>query len=138
MCLDTFPYTGGTTTQHALWMGVPTLTLAGHTPAGRQGAAILGRLGLDEFVAKDAADFQQKGLSWANDHAALAAMRAGMRDRIEQSPIRRPAVIAAGLESAFRTMWQRWCAGLSAETFEVNTQEIALATGNAASREPLA
>ena len=45
MCLDTFPYTGGTTTYQALWMGVPTLTVAGPTPPGRQGAAIL-RAGL--------------------------------------------------------------------------------------------
>jgi protein O-GlcNAc transferase len=124
ICLDTFPYTGGTTTQHALWMGVPTLTLAGQTPPGRQGAAILGRLGLDEFIANDAEDFVQKGVAWAGDLSALTTMRVSMRDRIEQSPIRRPAVIAAGLESAFRIMWQRWCAGLPAETFEVNRQQM--------------
>ncbi|HEV2041013.1 MAG TPA: tetratricopeptide repeat protein, partial [Casimicrobiaceae bacterium] len=119
MCLDTFPYTGGTTTNHALWMGVPTLTLAGHTPPGRQGAAILGHVGLEAFVAADAEDFQAKGLSWAGDLAALAAVRAGLRERCERSPIRRPEAIAAGVESALRTMWQRWCAGLPAETFEV-------------------
>ncbi len=62
ICLDTFPYTGGTTTNYALWMGVPTLTLAGRTPPGRQGAAVLGRVGLDAFVASDAADYQAKGL----------------------------------------------------------------------------
>ena len=119
MCLDTFPYSGGTTTNHALWMGVPTLTLAGHTPPGRQGAAMLGQVGLEAFVAKDADDFLAKGLHWASDLAALAAVRSGLRQRIEQSQARRPEVIAAGFERALRTMWQRWCAGLPAVPFEV-------------------
>jgi hypothetical protein len=102
ICLDTFPYTGGTTTSHALWMGVPTLTIAGHTPPGRQGAALLGHVGLEAFVAEDAADFARKGSSWAGDVTALAAVRAGLRERCEQSPIRKSDVIAAGLECAFR------------------------------------
>jgi predicted O-linked N-acetylglucosamine transferase (SPINDLY family) len=120
MCLDTFPYAGGTTTNHALWMGVPTLTLAGRTVPGRQGAALLGQVGLEAFVATDAADFQDKGLHWAGDLAALAEVRAGLRARIEQSPIRHPDVIAAGLERAFRIMWQHWCARLPAKSFEVS------------------
>jgi protein O-GlcNAc transferase len=124
ICVDTFPYTGGTTTCHALWMGVPTLSLAGHTPAGRQGAGILAHVGLDGFVAKDAADFEQKGVSWAGNLGALAEVRASLRARFEGSSIRRPEVIAAGLERALRTMWQRWCAGLPAEAFEVATQGI--------------
>jgi predicted O-linked N-acetylglucosamine transferase (SPINDLY family) len=124
ICLDTFPYTGGTTTNHALWMGVPTLSLAGQTPAGRQGAALLAHVGLETFVAADGADFEQKGLLWAGDLAALAGVRAGLRERCERSPIRRPEVIAAGLERALRTMWQRWCAGLPAEAFEVASQTM--------------
>jgi protein O-GlcNAc transferase len=121
MCLDTFPYTGGTTTNYALWMGVPTLTLAGDTPPGRQGAANLGHVGLEGFVAEDAADFERKGLFWAGDLVELAGVRAGLRERCEQSPVRRPEVIAAGVESALRTMWQRWCAGLPTESFEVKS-----------------
>jgi predicted O-linked N-acetylglucosamine transferase (SPINDLY family) len=122
VCLDAFPYTGGTTTCHALWMGVPTLTLAGHTPAGRQGAAILGHVGLKEFVAEDAADFEQRGLFWAREHGALAEVRAGLRARVEQAPIRRPEVIAAALESALRAMWSRWCTGLPPESFMAASQ----------------
>jgi predicted O-linked N-acetylglucosamine transferase (SPINDLY family) len=133
MCLDTFPYTGGTTTNHALWMGVPTLTLAGHTPPGRQGAAMLGHVGLEAFVAEDPEDFQAKGLSSAGDLAALSAVRAGLRERCEQSTMRRPEAIAAGVESALRTMWQRWCAGLPAETFEVSTQSLGSASPSARS-----
>jgi protein O-GlcNAc transferase len=123
MCLDAFPYSGGTTTNYALWMGVPTLTLAGHTSSGRQGAAILGRVGLDAFVATDAAGFQRKGLSWAGELGALADVRAGLRARLQESPVCRPDLIAAGVESALRTMWRRWCAGLPPESFAAGPLE---------------
>jgi predicted O-linked N-acetylglucosamine transferase (SPINDLY family) len=119
ICLDTFPYTGGTTTAHALWMGVPTLTLAGRTAPGRQGAAILGQVGLDAFVAGDEADFLRKGQSWGADLDALAGVRAGLRERCRQSSLQWPEVIAAGLERALRTMWERWCAELPPVAFAV-------------------
>lgn len=131
ICLDTFPYNGGTTTLHALWMGVPTLTLAGSTAAGRSGAAVLGHVGLEAFVAHDAADFVQKGLYWAGNPTALSAIRAELRERFAQSAIGHPEWVAAGLERALRIMWQRWCAGLSTASFEVTRQEITDATQEA-------
>jgi len=124
ICLDTFPYAGGTTTLHALWMGVPTLTLAGGTIPGRTGAGILGHAGLEAFVANNAADFVQKGLAWAGDLAALSGIRAGLRERFAQSAMGQPAVVAAGVERALRIMWQRWCAGLPPESFEVTLQDV--------------
>ena len=124
ICLDTFPYNGGTTTCHALWMGVPTLTMSGSTPASRDGATVLGHAGLEAFVARDAADFVQKGLYWAGNPAALSDIRAGLRERFAKSAMGQPAVVAAGLERALRIMWQRWCAGLPAESFEVSSQDV--------------
>ena len=115
VCLDAFPYTGGTTTAYALWMGVPTLTYAGATPATRQGASFLGHAGLSDFIAYDAEEFAQKGLRWAGDLDALAKLRAELRDRCDRSAFHRPDIIAAALERALRTMWQRWCAGLPPE-----------------------
>jgi predicted O-linked N-acetylglucosamine transferase (SPINDLY family) len=117
ICLDTYPYTGGTTTLHALWMGVPTLTLAGDTPAGRQSAAILAPLGLEDFIAADAADFVAKGADWAGRLDELAALRAALRARLHASPTRKPALIADALERALRHMWHRWCINLQAESF---------------------
>jgi predicted O-linked N-acetylglucosamine transferase (SPINDLY family) len=124
ICLDTFPYNGGTTTFHALWMGVPTLTLAGHTLAGWAGASILRHVGLEAFAAHDAADFVQKGLSWAGNLAALSDIRTGLRERYAKSARGQPAVVAASMERALRIMWQRWCAGLPTESFEVSWQDI--------------
>jgi protein O-GlcNAc transferase len=121
ICLDTFPYNGGTTTFHALWMGVPTLTLAGHTMAGWAGASIMGHVGLEtEFAAVDAADFVRKGSIWADNLAALSDIRSGLRERFAKSARGQPAVVAASMERALRIMWQRWCAGLPAESFEVS------------------
>lgn len=117
ICLDTFPYNGATTTWNAVWMGVPTLALAGHTPAGHYGAAIMGHMGLQAFVANDVQDFVAKGVYWASHLEELAALRAGMRMRFSQSPAGQPVQIANALASALRTMWQRWCSGLQAESF---------------------
>lgn len=133
ICLDTFPYNGGTTTLHALWMGVPTMTLTGNTTASRTGSLILGHVGLEEFVARDADDFMRKGVPWANRLEALAQTRAGLRQRIEMSAISQPQLIAAGLEQALRIMWRRWCAKLPPESFEVSTEYL-----TARMREPTA
>lgn len=124
ICLDAFPYAGGTTTLHALWMGVPTLTLAGTTVAGRTGACILGHVGLDSFIAHDEAAFVLQGLSLVSDPSSLANLRKTLRERCSQSAPGQPEIIANGLDSALRAMWQRWCKGLPAEPFEVNHASV--------------
>jgi predicted O-linked N-acetylglucosamine transferase (SPINDLY family) len=117
LCLDTMPYNGGTTTIHGLWMGVPTLTVAGPTPAGRQGAAILGQMKLHEFIAGSAADFTVRGRRWAGQLGELADLRAQLRERWQTSADRKPEFIARAMTGALRRAWRRWCANLPAEPF---------------------
>ena len=121
VCLDTSPYNGGTTTLHALWMGVPTLTIAGSTLTSRVGATILRHVGLDAFIAQDDADFIQKGMAAANE---LSALRGSLRERVVNSAMGQPALIGDGLEDALRTMWQRWCAGMEPESFEIKAVTV--------------
>lgn len=118
LCLDTFPYSGGTTTFHALHMGVPTLTIAGRTMAGRQTACILEHNGLDRFIADDAEDFVRKGIAISRDLAGLAALRAGLRGSSPLSAADAVPRLAGALENAFRMMWERWCAGLPPVSFD--------------------
>jgi dTDP-4-amino-4,6-dideoxygalactose transaminase len=124
ICLDTFPYGGSTTTCHAMWMGVPTLTLPGGTVSSRVGACNLSHLGLGEFIAEDKVDFVEKGLLWANNLIVLSSLRSELRGRFEQSEMSQPVKIAAGLERALRVMWRGWCAGQSAESFEIKRQDV--------------
>lgn len=120
LMLDTHPYPGGTTTHHALWMGVPTLTLTGSSLVSWQGAAVLRRVGLDEFVAQDPSDYVRRAVGWSNQLDTLAALRASLRQRIMNTPHLQPEAVAKGMQAAMRTMWHRWCAGLAPTSFEVS------------------
>jgi len=119
LCLDTLPWNGGATTNQALWMGVPTLTLTGTTPASRLGVGLLAQVGLEYFAAASVAEFVAKGVYWADHLGELAALRADLRRRCVESPHRQPDVIAAAMERALRHMWRCWCAGLPAQSFAV-------------------
>ena len=121
--LDTFPYTGGTTTQHALWMGVPVISLAGLRRSERISTANLARVGLEDWSVTSRDAYVARAVAAANDLAGLAALRAGLRERIATSPLRRPATVARGLEIAFRVMWQRWCEGLPPQAFGVALEQ---------------
>lgn len=130
--LDTRPYSGGTTTLNALWMGVPTLTLAGDMPTARSSASILGNVGLGDLITANEAEFKQKGLALAGDLKALAALRAGARQRMNDSPMLQPELLAAGLTQALRIMWRGWCAGEAPQGFEVRRQQASAAMQEAA------
>ncbi|MGK5022374.1 tetratricopeptide repeat protein [Janthinobacterium sp. LB2P10] len=117
ICLDTFPYGGGTTTFHALWMGVPTLTTAGTTLPSRIGTSILLQVGLEEFIAKDDDDYVRKAQAMAANPMLLGAYRYSMRHRLERSAMGNPELITEGLQNSLRIMWQRWCEGLPPVSF---------------------
>lgn len=87
--LDTFPYPGGTTTAEALWMGVPTLTLASPGMLGRQGQQIMSAAGLPEWVCHDLDAYVEQACQWghADGLPKLAALRSNMRQRVSTSPM---------------------------------------------------
>jgi predicted O-linked N-acetylglucosamine transferase (SPINDLY family) len=111
ICLSPFPYSGSTTVGHALWMGVPTLATVGATNPSYAAVSFLAHLGLREFITENEDTYVKLGVLLSQNIPALAAMRAGMRERFVGSVLGYPGVTAAGLEYGLRQMWQRWCAG---------------------------
>lgn len=104
--LDTFPYPGGTTTCEALLMGVPTLTLQGHTFLARQGASLLSAAGLPDWIAHDEKEYLQKAVAHAADPAALARLRATLRNQVVLSPLFDGKLFARRLEDALHGIWR--------------------------------
>lgn len=109
IALDPFPYTGGTTTAEALWMGVPVLTLAGKQFLARQGVGLLGNAGLSDWIATDLDDYVARAVSHASDVEGLAALRLRLREQVLNSPIFDASRFAMHFEEALRGMWKKWC-----------------------------
>ena len=110
IALDPFPYSGGTTTCDALWMGVPVVSLRGDMAVGRGSAGILTNLGLPELIAQTPDEYGRIALALAGDAPRRAELRRGMRERMIASPLMDRAGFMRGLEGAFRAMWREWCA----------------------------
>ena len=119
LMLDTFPYSGGTTSGHAVWMGVPVLTLVGEGLASRQTASLLYPAGLAEFVAESEDAFVEKAAHWTRNMYELDKIRTSIRSTITASPLMDASLIARGLEQALKIMWKRWCENLPVERFEI-------------------
>ena len=110
LALDTFPYTGCTTSADALWMGVPVLTVAGNSMVSRQSAAVLVAAGHPEWVCSDPAELAAKAQGILGQPAQLAALRQGLRHQIGASALLDHKGLASSLASSFRVWWQRWLA----------------------------
>jgi predicted O-linked N-acetylglucosamine transferase (SPINDLY family) len=115
LLLDTLPFSSGTTANFAMWMGVPTLTLAGNSMAQRLGATRMAAAGLDAFVAESADEYVDRAVAWSNKPLELARIRGELRPRMEEAARTQPPQLARALELRLREMWQRWCAGLAPE-----------------------
>jgi protein O-GlcNAc transferase len=110
ICLDTFPYTGGTTTCHALWMGVPVVALSGRTMVSRGGASVLNAAGLGGLVASSGDRYVDIAAELATDLARLESLRRQLRTSVARSPLSDASRFTRNLEAAYRTMWRQWCA----------------------------
>lgn len=106
VALDTFPYTGHTTTLDALWMGVPVVTLAGETAVSRGGLSILTNLGLPEFVAHTHEDYVRVVRELTSDRPRLRELRTSLRGKMAGSILTDGKHFAKEFGEALLTMWR--------------------------------
>lgn len=85
--LDCFPWSGHTLACEALWMGVPVVTLAGQSVAGRLTASALHAAGRPEWIAGDLAEYDRIARRLGSDVQALRAGREALRECTTRSAL---------------------------------------------------
>lgn len=115
LMLDSFPWNGHTNTCHALWMGVPTLTLKGQHFAGRFGYAIMHAVDAPSFVADNPQQYAEIANAFAEDPTQLIELRHQWRKRLLDSKLCDAESITKSLEQLYGKIWQDWCEGVNAE-----------------------
>ncbi|MDB5373453.1 MAG: hypothetical protein JWP04_2095, partial [Belnapia sp.] len=105
IALDPFPYTGGLTVCESLWMGVPTVALAGDSFAARHALSHLSNAGLADWVAEDIEAYVALAVDRARDLPALAALRQGLRAQVAASPLVDVPRFGRHLAAALRQAW---------------------------------
>lgn len=111
IALDTSPISGGTTTLHALWMGLLLVTMEAQRGVDSSTAKMLKGLGFGGEVAKDEQAYIDAALLLMNSPERLRQGRLEQREWMHKSVLMDYATRTADLERAFRLMWVNYLRG---------------------------
>ena len=120
LCLDTFPFNGGTTASDALWAGVPVVTCAGQSFAARMAGSLLHALGMPGLVTHSPQDYEQLALRLAKAPDRLAELRAVLAHQRHASPLFDTDRFRRHLEAAYFAMAERQRSGLPPSTLMIS------------------
>jgi predicted O-linked N-acetylglucosamine transferase (SPINDLY family) len=75
--------------------------------------SVLSNIGLPELIAATPEQYVSIAVDLARDLTKLAEMRAGLRQRMQASPLMDAPGFARDMEAAYRKMWRTWVANRS-------------------------
>ena len=110
--LDTFPYNAGTTASDALKMGLPLLTLKGDSFNSREAANIVNAVNLPEMVTSSQEEYESLAIELANNPNKFRVIKEKLVDNLSKAPLYNTNLFAKNIESAYRTMFERYHQGL--------------------------
>ena len=117
--LDNLPCNAHTTASDALWAGLPVLTCAGTTFAGRVAASLLEAVGMPELITPSLERYEALALELARNRGLLAAHRERLARNRLTHPLFDTALFRRHIEAAYETMWQRLLEGGTPRSFDV-------------------
>ncbi|WP_067273024.1 tetratricopeptide repeat protein [Mitsuaria sp. 7] len=101
--LDTLPYNAGTTASDALWMGLPVLTQAGQSFAGRMASSLLHAVGLPELVVATQDEYVDTAVALATDGDSFNELRNRLQENRDSAVLFDTPAFTRCLELAYLT-----------------------------------
>jgi predicted O-linked N-acetylglucosamine transferase (SPINDLY family) len=113
ICLDPFPYNGGTINIETLYAGIPYVTLIGNNYVSRVGASILHQVGHPELIAKNNDAYISLAVTLAQDAPRLQAYKETLREDMMKSTLGDNAAFTRRFEDACVWMLEekKWLSG---------------------------
>jgi predicted O-linked N-acetylglucosamine transferase (SPINDLY family) len=121
--LDTLPYNAVGTAYHALLAGLPVLTCAGETFAGRTAGAMLLAAGLPELVTHSIEEYERLAIQLAREAGLLTGIRRRLVQARSSSALFDGERTVRELETAFARMWETWLRGEAPKPFSAPTPD---------------
>jgi predicted O-linked N-acetylglucosamine transferase (SPINDLY family) len=117
--IDTYPYGAHTTASHALWAGLPVLTLRGEPFVSRVSGSILHAVGLPEMVVESLEAYEMLALDLARNRDRLDAVRRKLVANRTTAPLFDSERYRRHVEQAYRQMVERQRRGEAPVSFDV-------------------
>lgn len=113
ICLDPFPYNGGTINIETLYAGIPYITLAGNNYVSRVGASILHQVGHPELIAKNEDAYVNLATTLAKDAPRLQKYKDTLREDMMKSTLGDNTAFTRRFEDACEWMLEekKWFIG---------------------------
>jgi predicted O-linked N-acetylglucosamine transferase (SPINDLY family) len=108
--LDTYPYSGATTTLEALWVGLPLVTQVGETFSSRNSYTFLMNAGVSEGIAWSSQEYIDWGVRFGTDEALRREVTWKLHRSRHTAPLWNAKQFTLEMENAYEKMWQNYCA----------------------------
>ncbi len=107
IALDPFPFQGNTSTEEAVWMGVPVLTLKGNRFLFHFGESINSNLNMHDWIAKNYDEYVSKAIKFSSNLDELSKIRMNLRRIALQSPVFDAPRFAEYFSKMLWDMWKK-------------------------------
>ena len=119
--VDNLPYNAHTTSSDALRMGLPVLTCLGKSFSSRVSASLLNAVGLPELITTSQKEYEALAIELATNPKKLKAIKDKLAKNLPSAPLYDTPAFTKHLESAYKTMYDRYHEGLKPEHIYVES-----------------